>query len=138
MSSRFYIWPRYALEYGYRRIEFGPTAGSIMARLYAANGDRVSCDDLIETAYFDREDGGPDYALTTVITTIHHLRRHLISVPISIINEMRQGYRLVGSDHIALMFPLLEPYPEETRHGGPYKYTKEHLLPPAIPFVAAH
>lgn len=114
MDFRLYIWPRdsryrrhpecaprYTLEWADKKISLSPDLGTMIGNL--AKGAIVSTNDLIDSVYGDREDGGPLCANKSIHTKICHLRKKLANTPFRIITNGTSGYRLISTmlDNIA-------------------------------------
>ena len=92
MDSRLYIWPRYVLESCGRQIELTPLQGVILSRLQS--GRCCSFNELAESLYGHREDGGPLDPDNIIAVTICRLRKKLRQTSLSI-KRVRVGhYRL--------------------------------------------
>lgn len=94
MTARMWIWPRYALEVGGKRVEVSDKQGAVLARLFTAR-ERVSTNDLIDTVYFDDPEGGPLCADICIRAFAHRLRKNLRTIRASVRGSQKLGgYRL--------------------------------------------
>ena len=94
MGFRLYWWPRYVLRWAKGEIEFSPTEGIILSRL--VNGRAVSLEDITDTLYDGREDGGSLTPNVLIRVYIHRIRQKLKQTPFKIIRSPMNHYRLVG------------------------------------------
>lgn len=71
---------------------------AVLSRLIEARGAWVSMENMIDTLYGDRADGGPDRANKTVQCHISKLRKRMSDTPWKVTNERFLGYRLVRKE----------------------------------------
>lgn len=116
---RFYIWPRYAIEFNGKRIVLPPKPGAALARLFSARGHYVSLENMIEAVYFDDPDGGPLTADSCIAVLICRIRKLLAKMDMRVVGgRWAGGYRMIFGDE-----PLGIDYAEPLNgHHGPHRY----------------
>lgn len=77
LDYRFWIWPKYRLEYKGRQVEFPDSEGELLMILLANPGRRLTRTELVNARYGHREDGGPMTAANLQRTYVSYLRRRL-------------------------------------------------------------
>jgi len=93
MAFRLHIWPRYVLESCGRRIELPPLQGAILSRMRLNRS--VSYEELTDSLYGDREDGGPMNPKNVIAVTMCRLRKRILGTSLSIKKEREGEFRLV-------------------------------------------
>lgn len=93
MGFRLYIWPRYILECDGRKISLTPLQGCILSRL--AFSPSATNDDLTDSLYGHRADGGAMDPDNIIKVTIHRLRKKLSGTSLEIVKPCWGSYRLM-------------------------------------------
>lgn len=91
MDYRLRIWPRYVLEWDNRRLALPSRLGIVLSRLVSRHP--ATSEDLFDSLYGDREDGGPDNAKNTVNVALCQLRKRLKDTPFHVERVRDHQYR---------------------------------------------
>lgn len=67
--------------------------------LFAVNGQHLTTwAEAIDAVWGEQEDGGPDYAYEIVKKYVHHIRRGVKALGVTLENNFGQGYRFAMED----------------------------------------
>ena len=105
MDFRLYIWPSraskesipvrgdpYVLEYEGHEVALSRTEGAILSRLISGVAD---FEELTDSLYGDREDGGPLDPHNVISVTIHRLKKKIKKSPIRIRRRWGRTFYLI-------------------------------------------